>query len=80
MKVHYLILTSAMLFAFIGVASAENCVSCAAKEVAGMPTSGKSMGVMEKIAKKAAESEAPQSEYLISYCMQFQQLGKESIG
>lgn len=82
MKVHYLILSSAIfLVALVGeVRSAEDCVSCGQKEVSGMPASGKKIGVMEKIAKKAAETQAPHSDYMVKYCLQFKQLDQESIG
>jgi hypothetical protein len=81
MKIHHLIIMSAMLFgASINIAYSDssNCVNCGPKEVPGMPGAGnKTLGSLEKVAKASSNEE--QDDYTISFCMKFKSINPSSI-
>lgn len=71
-----------MLISMASLHAGENCVNCGPKEPVGLPSNGKELSVLEKIANKVQSSsdQAAQDDYMSKYCMKFKQIAQQGVG
>jgi hypothetical protein len=81
MKIQYQLLACAILsIVLVNSGSTADCVNCGPKDVTGMPSSGKSMGNLEKVIAKAAQScGGGKVECMEKYCLKFKQVNENLL-